>query len=406
MAVGAVETLVSSLASAADQTSEEASRRQETEILTLGRRLFDSGEAQQLADLIVATRPFLNRMSKAKAGKLVKTLLDHFLDLEAGTGREIKLCEDCIAWADAEKRNYLRQSLQVRLMALFYSSGRYEEALRLGSKLLRELKKLDDKMLLVEVQLLESKTYYKLSNVQRARAALTSSRTTANGIYIPPKMQAGLDLQSGVLHAADERDFKTAYSYFYEAFEGYDSVDLQRQAVNALKYMLMCKIILNQSEEVSSILSGKLALKYAAYSDVQAMTEIAGSVKRRSLADFVAARDKFKAELDDDFVVKRHLATLYDSLVERNLSKLIEAYGCVQIDRIAELIGLPRDVVEKKLSQMILDKSLNGILDQESGVLVMYTHQEADQTYARSLDTIHESSKVIDQLYIKSGKLT
>ena len=38
-----------------------------------------------------------------------------------------------------------------------------------GSKLLKELKKLDDKMLLVEVQLLESKIYHSLKNIPKSR---------------------------------------------------------------------------------------------------------------------------------------------------------------------------------------------------------------------------------------------
>lgn len=166
-----------------------------------------------------------------------------------------------------QKGTFLRQSLEARLIALYFDTKQYSEALLLGATLLKELKKLDDKYLLVEVswlngfffilffssnfydaflqvQLLESKTYHALCNLPKSRAALTSARTTANAIYCPPKLQAALDLQSGILHAADERDFKTAYSYFYEAFEGYDSIDSPR-AVTGLKYMLLSKIILN-----------------------------------------------------------------------------------------------------------------------------------------------------------------
>ena len=46
----------------------------------------------ELAGLIKFTRPFLTCVSKAKAAKLVRTLVDQFLDMEASTGKEVWLC--------------------------------------------------------------------------------------------------------------------------------------------------------------------------------------------------------------------------------------------------------------------------------------------------------------------------
>lgn len=58
-------------------------------------------------------RPFLISISKAKAARLVRSLLDLFLDMEAATGQEVGLCLECIEWAKAEKRTFLRQALEV-----------------------------------------------------------------------------------------------------------------------------------------------------------------------------------------------------------------------------------------------------------------------------------------------------
>lgn len=371
-----------------DQENEDENiSNKEKDILNLGEKYKKEGKAKELAELIKATRPFLSMISKAKAAKLVRSLVDYFLDLEAGIGIEVQLCKECIEWAKEERRTFLRQSLEARLIALYFDTGMYAEALQLESTLLKELKKLDDKNLLVEVQLLESKTYHALSNLPKARAALTSARTTANAIYCPPKMQAALDLQSGVLHAADEKDFKTAYSYFYEAFEGFDSVESPK-ALTALKYMLLSKIMINNSEDVQQIVSGKLAIKYAG-SDIDAMKAVAQASYKRSLADFQQVVKQYKHELEDDVIVRAHLGTLYENMLEQNLCRIIEPYSRVQVKYIAKTIKLPMIQVEKKLSQMILDAKFHGILDQGEGMLKFVS-----QYAVLLLETLHSYYKI------------
>lgn len=76
-----------------EDDNEEAIRNKEQEIMDLGEKYKKEGRAQELSQLIRDVRPFLAMISKAKAAKLVRGLVDLFLDMEASTGTEVQLCK-------------------------------------------------------------------------------------------------------------------------------------------------------------------------------------------------------------------------------------------------------------------------------------------------------------------------
>eukprot|EP00128_Syssomonas_multiformis_P004820 Colp12_sorted_trinity150504_noHs@4074 len=384
-------------------SDEEHLKVKEAAILKLGNLLARQKRPQELSALVTTVQSFVGSLPKAKAAKLMRTLVDDYLSMELPSADGVNLCLNCIEWAKQERRVFLRQGLEARLVGLYLDMKNYTASLQLAASLLKELKKLDDKALLVEIQLLESRNYYALKNLPKARASLTSARTSANAIYCPPKLQAALDIQSGILHA-EEKDFKTAYSYLYESFEGYDSVE-NPKALSALKYMLLCKIMLNLPDDVQSVLSGKLALRYQG-KELDAMKAVAQAHHNRSLAQFEKALEQYKKELTEDPIIASHMNALYDTLLEQNLLRLIEPFSRVELQHLADLIQLELRVVENKLSQMILDKKLHGILDQGAGCLVVFDEPSIDKTYEATIDTIGHISKVVDALYKKAKRLS
>lgn len=125
--------------------------------------------------------------------------------------------------------------------------------------------------------MVESKVYHALENLPKAKAALTSVKTTANSIYVVPLLQAEIDMMSGLI-ACDEKDYNTAYSYFYETFEGYRSMNEHELAGLAFKYMLFSKNMDGKNEECMLLINSAISLKYQSR-DVDAMKAVAQAGK-------------------------------------------------------------------------------------------------------------------------------
>lgn len=67
------------------------------------------------------------------------------------------------------------------------------------------------------------------------------------------------------------------------------------------------------------------------------------------------------------------------------INRAEDSFSRVEKSHIAELIELPADHVERKLSQMILYKKFTGTLDQGTGCRVIFDDSKADAIYPAML---------------------
>ncbi|KAL8748878.1 MAG: hypothetical protein Q9199_008020 [Rusavskia elegans] len=397
------ESIYKDVLSKGPGSGEAALKDYETALMGLGELYRDQKKSHELSELVTSSRSTLSSFAKAKTAKIVRQLLDLLSAIPNTVDIQISTTKSCIEWAISERRSFLRQNLETRLVSLYMQKQSYYDALTLINSLLKELKRLDDKLVLVEVQLLESRVYHALGNQPKARAALTSARTSAASVYTPPLLQAGLDMQSGMLHAED-KDFNTAFSYFIEALEGYHSQEETQMATSALQYMLLCKIMLNLVDDVNNLMTSKQAMKYSG-KNLEAMKSVARAHSNRSLEEYERALSNYQDELGSDTFIRSHLLRLYNTMLEQNLIKVIEPFSRVEIDHVAKMVGLDTQSVERKLSQMILDKLIIGVLDQGAGCLIVYDEVERDEGYDAALATIEKLSNVVDVLYTNQASM-
>lgn len=109
----------------------------------------------------------------------VRHVIDQLAKVPGSEALQVSVVSDAIEWCKAEKRSFLRMRLELRLAQLYLGQAKFAPALGLVQGLLREVKRLDDKQLLVEIFLLEARIHHALRNVPKARVSDVGGREWA-----------------------------------------------------------------------------------------------------------------------------------------------------------------------------------------------------------------------------------
>ena len=362
------------------------------------------GDQTKFSDVLAHLKPFFASIPKARTAKLVRIIIQALRKVPGTQDLQVQLCTEWIEWAKTEERTLLRQRLETELSEILLEQCRYQEALDILQRLSLELRKVDHKSQLIEVHLIESRTFRGLGDFSRAKAALTSARTNAAAVYTTPLLQGQLDLESGILFN-DDGDYRTASSYFAEAFDAFSNAGDPR-AIDALKYRLLCRILDNKANECQAIeAAAAISLQNSKVGGIQKNTEIETMMKiahasqQENLHQLVEIINECKSDIESDPVISSNVKNLIDTLEEHHLLRIVKPYSAVQLTRIAELIQLDVEQVEAKLVQMILDQKLKASINQADGILNIFEDEEANELLTESIDLINNMDGVVDALY-------
>lgn len=535
---------------------------------------------------------YFSVLPQAKTAKLIKNTVEKIARNIRNISTLYIIFKKYATWAYEKKRNFLKCRIEVKIVILYMLKQKYKTALNMVERLLKEVKKLDDKTVLLELYIIETKIYMLLKNTAKMKTSLTFAKNVANSINTAMYMNSEIDLLSGILFIY-EKDYKSAYIYLYECYEtlysyiynsrnnaldflskrhsdfynimmhniintstissqnktttssqispflfsfytfyeyydipnsvlasdepnmnsddpkliyndtfcniGYKELEEHRiycatnpipidvdllnhlavdtygnlvetnkqlkvdnpnhkktftsvvdddntidiasmksaliPAVNnvilldtnrqgndsgsvniglnfnienvklivPLKYLILCKILdENNRKDINTVIADNNKLSFIQNKEIQILLEISKCYEDRTLDVFETIIQRNLFIINIDKVIYNYLKELYELLLEKNILKIIEAYSCIDLIYISKKLNLDVTKIIAKLSEMILDKKLNGTLDQNAGVLILYEDMPETVNQKNILEIIDNLTESVDILYQKA----
>ena len=176
------------------------------------------------------------------------------------------------------------------------------------------------------------------------------------------------------------------------------------KALKNFQYMTLCKILMNSNDEVFALVNGKYGLKYTG-PELEFLKLVAGANKKRNLVDFQKIIESNQDVVNADQIVQSHVQDLYENLLELNLLKVIRPYSKVELSHIAKSVNLQIPMIQSKLSEMIIDKKINGTLDQGIGCLIVFDEVQQGELYVNAGELLTNMNGVVDKLFLKVDQL-
>ncbi|RVD91069.1 26S proteasome regulatory complex [Tubulinosema ratisbonensis] len=315
-------------------------------------------------------------ISTARISKIAKKSVDSLP--KERDDNILYLLTELIDWSGKEGKKMLRLDLEVRKINFLLIFRKFRECLESICVILKDLKRFDDKENQIRLYVYESRAYYELNDISKAKSAMTSARALAVSSYCPTDLQANIDLLSGMF-VCDDKLHSVAYSYFLESLDGFTICKNRMGAALSVRYLILSKIMSKKYDEIPVILKNKPIIPYLNDPVLIFFLEIRDACKKRDLKEYQNILQNNPSLLSEDTFVKKHLKELYSILLENNILKIIEPYSNIRINLISEKLNFSLEEIEEKLRKMILDGVIYGIIDNAKHLLIIYEKKTDDK---------------------------
>ena len=202
-----------------------------------------------------------------------------------------------------------------------------------------------------------------------------------------------------------EKDYVTAASYFYEAFENYYSLNMKNELITALKYLILMKLMQKRIGDIEILMVNKHIVIHSDNTNIVALNEIAKAFEKRNVDEYNKTIKKYTNELLNDEFIKENLDMLYNELLQENICRILEPYSSIELSHISKLINIDVYQIEKILRLMIIENKINGIIDQNRGILILHEDIDSNRILSAGISLIGELNKLVDTLNEKAVKV-
>ena len=163
------------------------------------------------------------------------------------------------------------------------------------------------------------------------------------------------------------REYEAAGKTFFQAFKSYDEAG-DPSRLRCLKYLVLASML-----HASSInpFDSQEARPYRDDPEIVAMTNLVQAFHNNEIQAFERILRQNQGRIMEDEFVREHVEDLLRTIRTQVLRRVIRPYTRISLQAIArELNDIPVADVESLLVGLILDGSLDGKIDQVTGVLL------------------------------------
>lgn len=217
----------------------------------------------------------------------------------------------------------------------------------------------------MEIYALQIQLYSRQKDNKKLREVFNKAMAVRGGIPHPRTLALIQEL-GGKMHMA-AREYEAAGKTFFQAFKSYDEAG-DPSRLRCLKYLVLASML-----HASSInpFDSQEARPYRDDPEIVAMTNLVQAFHNNEIQTFERILRQNQGRIMEDEFVREHIEDLLRTIRTQVLRRVIRPYTRISLQAIArELNDIPVKDVESLLVGLILDGSLDGTIDQVTGVLL------------------------------------